>query len=480
MPQVSIDLTKTQTRKVLYGTAFAVVFGLLAILVGIGFFAVPSADDFCNANRYVAHGFWGAQSDLYFNWGGRYSSNAAIVAFIALGDLRSLYGLVGTLAHLLTFTAFLLLSREILQEQTNLPQQCLIAGIASIMFFSGAPDPAQTYYWLSGALTYQLGNIALILMVAQLIRAERAITRQASIFPSGLVASCCALIAAGTNETSMLLTLLILGAGTLASIRLGRPATIFWITLTAIASAGAAAAVFAPGNFARMDVMDSTGILRPSLWGAAALYLPWVALRMAYWLSNAGLWAATVLLFFATHTCVNSTLFRSNGFDRRWLAIPLAWFGGLLVLNLLGFVVNRYPLPERAESVVYLLFLLGWFPAALILGHYLLGNRPAPSGRMVQPLLVAILALSLAGSPNVFEVYKDSYRGYRYWKEMQARFATLELAGKSADRDVVVESLSRPPRTIFATELSTDSANFRNACMASYFGLQKVRLGSKQ
>ncbi len=134
MPQVSIDSTKTQPRKILYGAAFAAVFGLLAILAAIGFFAVPSADDFCNANRYATHGFWGTQSDLYLNWGGRYASNAAIVAFIALGDLQSLYGLVGALAHLLAFTAFLLLAREILGERTTLPQQCMMAGIAAIIF----------------------------------------------------------------------------------------------------------------------------------------------------------------------------------------------------------------------------------------------------------------------------------------------------------------------------------------------------------
>lgn len=375
MPQVSIDLIKTQPRNVLYGAAYAAVFILLAILVAISFFAVPSADDFCNADRYATHGFWGTQSDLYLNWGGRYASNAAIVAFIALGDLQRLYGLVGALAHLLTFSAFLLLTREILGERATLPQQCLVAGIASIVFFSGVPDPAQTYYWLSGTFTYQLGNIALILMIALLIRAERALVRQTTALFSGLVAACCALVAAGANETSMLLALLILGIGTLASIRLGRPAAGLWATLTAIALAGAVAAAFAPGNFARMDVLDSTGMLRPSLWGAAALYLPWVVLRMAYWLTNAGLWATAALIFVSTHSSVQSFLFRNSQFDRRWFLVPLAWFGGLLVLNLLGFVVNRYPLPERAESVVYLLFLLGWFPSALIIGHNHLGLR---------------------------------------------------------------------------------------------------------
>lgn len=276
----------------------------------------------------------------------------------------------------------------------------------------------------------------------------------------------------------MLLTVMSLGGGAAVSLWLHRTAAKFWIALTVVALIGAAAAVFAPGNFARMGALESTGMLRPALWGAAVLYLPWVALRIAYWLSHAGLWAAAALLFIVTHSRVRTLLFRSGSFDRRWFLLPLAWFGGLLALNLLGFVINRYPLPERAESVVYLLFLLGWFPAALITGHYLLRNMPAPSGSLTLAIPAVVLAVSLAGAPNIFEVYKDTYRGYRYWKEMQARFDLLEQARKSSNPDAIVPSVSRPPRTLFATELSTDPANFRNACMASYFGLRSVRLGS--
>jgi hypothetical protein len=60
---------------------------------------------------------------------------------------------------------------------------------------------------------------------------------------------------------------------------------------------------------------------------------------------------------------------------------------------------------------------------------------------------------------------------------MHARFDMLENARKSANPDAIVASASRPPRTLFATELSTDPANFRNACMAAYFGLRSIRLG---
>lgn len=466
-----------QPRKTLHGIAFAAVFGLLVLLIAIGYFAVPAADDFCNAERYAKSGFWGAQVDLFMNWGGRYASNAALIGFTALGDLRATYPLVGALAHLLTFLAFLLLAHEILRESVPITQRCLLAGIASIIFFSGVPDPAQTYYWLSGALTYQLGNVAFLMMIALLIRTERTTSSGHTPLLSPAIAACFALIAIGSNETSMLLTVLSLGCGAAISIRLHRPAAKFWIALTAVALIGAAAAGFAPGNFARMGALESTGMLRPALWGAAVLYLPWVALRMMYWLSHAALWAAAALLFVLTYSRIRSLLFRNGVFDARWFRLPLVWLGGLLALNLLGFVVNRYPLPERAESVIYLLFLLGWFPTALMVSHYFLRDSRLPSGQLVLAMPVVVLAVSLLGAPNIFEVYKDSYRGYRYWTEMQARFDVLENAHKSANPDAIVASASRPPRTLFATELSTDPANFRNACMAAYFGLRSVRLG---
>jgi hypothetical protein len=89
----------------------------------------------------------------------------------------------------------------------------------------------------------------------------------------------------------------------------------------------------------------------------------------------------------------------------------------------------------------------------------------------------AILLVAILGAPAVVEAAKDVYRGYRFAGEMRARHAALRSAAAHGTQDAVVASLSRPPRTLFATDVTTDPANHRNRCTAQYFGLQSIRLG---
>ena len=98
----------------------------------------------------------------------------------------------------------------------------------------------------------------------------------------------------------------------------------------------------------------------------------------------------------------------------------------VLVLNAVGFVVNRYSLPERGEASSRS-FLLGWYPSFVVLAHYGFGDRviAANAGRIRGSS--ALLLVGLLGSPMIFEAYKDMYRGYRYDKEMQARVALLRF-----------------------------------------------------
>jgi hypothetical protein len=135
-------------------------------------------------------------------------------------------------------------------------------------------------------------------------------------------------------------------------------------------------------------------------------------------------------------------------------------------------------LPERAESVVYLLFLLGWYPTLIILAHWLIGDGLQRIDRRWVAPAAALLLINLLGTPNVFEAYKDSYRGYRYHQELQEREAAIQAAKKRGETDITVASLSHPPRTLFATDIATDPGNFRNQCMSEYYQVHSIRLGA--
>lgn len=150
----------------------------------------------------------------------------------------------------------------------------------------------------------------------------------------------------------------------------------------------------------------------------------------------------------------------------------------IFALNAVGFLINRYPLPERAESVIWLLFLLGWYPTFIIIVHFLAGNKIQITDQRLVSLAIVLLITSLLGAPNIFEAYKDIYRGYRYDQEMRQRLSAIQVAKERGEMEIIVDSLSRPPKTLFATDLATDPNNFRNQCMRDYFEVKSIKLGS--
>jgi hypothetical protein len=135
-------------------------------------------------------------------------------------------------------------------------------------------------------------------------------------------------------------------------------------------------------------------------------------------------------------------------------------------------------LPERAESVVWLVFLLGWYPSFIVIAHFLAGDKIQFADRRLIPLALVLLIFNLLGAPNIFEAYKDVYRGYRYDREMRERFSAIQAAKNRGETEIIVDSLSRPPRTLFATDLETDPDNFRNQCMREYYEVKSIKLGS--
>ena len=221
---------------------------------------------------------------------------------------------------------------------------------------------------------YQMGNVGVLLLAAILACREQRTPSpllQGLLFIAGMVL---AALLPGANDVTLLLTLFLLASGTGAAFRARRPTVAFWASLLVVGLLASAVSGLAPGSSARVESIAVSPMLRPQPLLAAVLFLPWTVLRAAYWLSSLGLWAGTLLLLDASWQWARGLLYRDGTFDRRYLQFPVVWTTAYLVLSLLGFVVNRYPLPERAESVLWLLFLLGWFPSAIILAHCLTGE----------------------------------------------------------------------------------------------------------
>lgn len=468
----------TPRRAIVLGVAFVAV-GLLLVFTVLALFAFPAADDFCFAVKARDLGLLSAQHDWYTTWSGRYTANALLSGFGALHALDRGYESAGVLAVATTVAAFFALVSSVVGRRQSLGTRVAASLAITVLFLAGLPDIAQTIYWATGSLTYESGNVALLFLLALLARMERSgpLTWPLSVLVIAL-AGALAVFAIGTNEATLICTVTLLAAGAIVAWRTRRESRFVWASLMAIAAIASVGSLGAPGNWTRAASVVSDSMLRPSGWLAAILYVPWVVFRLGYWLSNIALWASAVLVVAATWDDAVTRLCPGGRFDRRWLAVPAGWVAVLFMVNGLGFAVNHYPLPERAESVTYLIFLLGWYPTSVILYHALASSaRARPSPRLIE-IAAMLLVIGLVGAPNVFEAFKDSYRGYRFRREMAARVELIRQARAGGRLEVEVPSISRPPRTLFATELTTDTSNFRNSCAAAWYGLRSLRLGA--
>ena len=353
--------------------------GVFALFLGLSLFAFPSADDFCYAAKLAESGFGEAQWHWYATWSGRYASNAAVSAAAAGPDLVGRYpawAIASLVATLLGFAALAFSAGVGLFRGSSL---LLGAVVACVVFITLVPDPAQTFYWMTGSLTYQLGNAATLFHAAALVAMERGRSRGLGArFLMRLTAALAAIVAIGANEVSLVLVMSILFFGTLASFWLRRPTRGSWTALFLIGLVAAAISVAAPGNFARAAGLAHDGMLRLPTAAAFLALFPWAVLRLLYWLSSLAVLASALLLWYATHDRLRGVFFVDGRMDRRWLAVPAAWITVMVSLHAVGFAVNRYPLPERAESVVAIAFVLGVYPALLVAMHALWGDRPAP------------------------------------------------------------------------------------------------------
>lgn len=472
------NLKPVPTDKILMGLLAVVVTAVLSLFIALSFFDYPSADDFCYAAKARQLGFIGAQAFWYEHWSGRYTLNLVYTAFSLSGDLFKIYRFPPIMLLISTWLGFCFLIARITQKQVSTPRIFLLGGIGTVLFIAGAPDIAQTFYWPGGSFTYQIPNILLIFLLGLLIWRETTAKNNRLRILIFLLSSLLVIAIIGANEVSLVLTVAILGGGVIYALRIRRDSGVFWTGLLMIAIGAVFVSVLAPGNYQRYaDIAHDETTLRPSAWLAAGLYLPWVVLRILYWLSNLGVWASAAVLLAATFHFARAQLYADGKFKRWFLALPALWISMIFMLSALGFLINRHPLPERAESVVYLLFLLGWYPSFIILIHFLIGDKiQLDNNRPILPA-AALLLISLLGSPNIFEAYKDVYRGYRYAGEMRARIDAIQAAKNRGETKIVVASVSRPPRTLFATDLETDPRNFRNTCMSEYYGVESITLG---
>lgn len=332
-------------------------------------------DDFCYQNLVLSRGYLATVSYFYFNWSGRLISG--FVAFAGLGQPAAILLQIGLVVGAIFFAAFAFTAKTGRRGE-RLAWSLGLALWLPFLAFALTPDPYKSIYWSLAAAGYLPLLVFLPLYLFWLWRAVSGEIRNPGWF--GLTGAALVLLLTLTHEVASLPVVVLTGAALLVLWMRKAQERSRWMVLAValLASlAGSAAAILAPGNFARQ---------------VAQAYPQSPGLGDLLWLNT-----RFALEYLAATLDGQNGLFLAGAFLAGWISprrVVQLRFAPLYVLLLtalmvwLSFLSGTYAaqaqVPPRVQMIPTIFLVGGFFLAGL------LSARPN-----VQPVALAALAMFL-------------------------------------------------------------------------------------
>lgn len=340
-----------------------VVAGLLLTLlpfVVLSCYNHPTLDDILDAETVRDLGFWQSQKFFYLTHTGRYTTTVllALANPLCYGHWAGIWWWV----ILVFIFGTLLVLAQAIRAALHLPAKAawLMAGVMLGLWLAYAPGQAEGLYWFTGAYTYLTAAWLLVAWLVVFVRYGEAREAGHRARPQLVLLTALTGAVAGTPEPLALPFVLALLLGVGISWYVGRGRIV--LLLAAVAVIGSVISFMAPGNYVRMSSMgESFGVIKTLVYSTAA-----TAYLLFTWVSNPVLLAVSALLLPA--------LYRLGRQQRLLMRLLAKVPAGVLALVLSGLVVaascpayyaSGTGLPLRARTMLYLLFVLGWFGVLL-------------------------------------------------------------------------------------------------------------------
>lgn len=461
----------------------------LAVLAYAGSFTRYIVDDYCTAAAMYRYGFLGAQSWWYFRWSGRFSFTFLVSAIELVGigivpylPALTMVGLAGTLTWM-----FWELSKL---GELPYPRGAAIVLAILILFgtLHGAPDLFESFYWQTGLVTYA---VPLILLAAYLGLGIFHVKHGLGRYPAlslglGSVLAC---IAGGTSETyvafqTTLVGILLVLAALQVRTQKGRIA--FWFLLSGFLGSLLALVtmMLAPGNAQRLA--EEVGKPR-ELPFIQARILPMARqlVEQSVSRSHAGLVLSFGFPFLSALFGI-WTVPGAGSHGRRlglvkWLVVILVAIPVLIVASLLpaAWVYGSLP-PNRTLLAAQFLLTCGEMLVGLVTGALARQWIPGLSTSLAVRVLSAAALCLLVWAMSAKVVLE--WNGFipaltAYASAWQERDQALRLESAKGNNQVVAKPLAYPiPSKGRPVDLVSNPEDWRNSCMAQYYGLERISI----
>lgn len=455
------------------------VLGLLPLLV-LAAFSQPAADDFCLFNRMVRYGFFGFNRSLYVGWTGRFASTFLYGLLYGWATVTALpWSLPFKVAAFIAVIALALslLAVFLAWGRSFFPSATIPCALAALVFMACAlatPSLFEQFYWAASSIVYTLSAAWALCLVAvsydPAVRAERlAPARRVAHYVAAALFSIAAI---GSNESIVAPVLSWLAVVAAYRFR-SRAARKSWLAVLAAALVAVVVLVAAPGNYARLGVLQTEGPVRAILktsWLLVDGIKSWITPTFVVYLAVAGL------------LCMRA----NPSLARRWPHPFVVLLGMLAVLWAMLFPAvwaYRGDVPERVMNTVCIAFTYFAFVVTLHVTVYVRDTYAGIADALMQlannrdvKLVMLSLAIGVtAADPQFIVIWRElgSGRAQRFSQAAEARYLRAQKAGRGAV--LAMPSLDDKPTTLLGNDLSADERHATNQCFALRFGLAAVR-----
>jgi len=448
---------------------------VLMTFISLGFYAYPSADDFCMVSGVEQHGLLPHLWQHYFEWSGRYSGNAFYAIYPLVFGFFHGYALIALLLIISLFAGCAFFLSRLFRLGLLSPQVLLVSLGSICVYLLGLRHTASSLYWMAGGLSYQTANILMLFTLGLIIELKNRQKARLSITAAYLWLLVVVILGMGSNETNMVSLTAILGLAFFIHLKSGWKIMKPWAGLLVVGLIGFAVVYFAPGNTLRESTFPYRHDWTRSIQGSWNMGT-WT---LASWMGNPVFIMASLLVPFSAVRLRQVSPKPPAVHRVSLLMLFLITFSVPFVLQFPAWwSMGGWP-PPRTVDTIFFVFLLSWL---LFLGALSLRFMPDKiTKRIVSSsflfLLLAILfALAIAANSKFKRAQDDLWNRVEFFDDyMMDRHARIYDAIENQQTGLTVPAFNREfPRSIFFNDIRTDARDWRNVCYAEHFGLQGI------
>lgn len=438
-----------------------ILLGILTLVpfLLLSFFNHPATDDYYFSYYSRLYSVTESPFWMYNNIGGRYFANTILCFNPVYFDCTYLFKILPILLLVFFCFAVYIFISSILDEASN-SKKISFTGLISSLFLVQLPDSCSAFYWMPGAISYQLSISLSLLGFAFLIKFYK--TKKvihllfAMLFLIGSI---------GCNEITVILTLILLYFTAFYSTFILKKINIPLLLTIIIASGFSALAMLAPGNSVRAKAIP---VMHEFIYSVIHSITTSIGFLFK--------WLPIILicsLFFVETVYKKIALVKNKSI----FINPLLAFGLLFSILFFGFFpgfwINKNVLPDRAINTIYFFFIFATIYLFVCTLYYLDKKhlfviQLTTSSKYV---LGSIVFISMFANTPIFTAYRDLLTGKasKYNQEMDTR---LDLIVNSNSKKVIVPALKNQPETIFKPiimGLTTNVKDWKNEELSQYF-----------